>query len=234
MTEEEVANLGESVPEGGGASVQPSTDGSPATEAQHSPDAESLAATLQSDPEFVSWIDKRFQSWKDKRLDKHETDIGNLKSGLADYRKVKEEIQAMKAKGFTEEQAEFLLERGTPAPQPQSPGTTSTVEAKDFDADAILRGQGIDPNSAEGVEIIRASNNANELIAKVIERKTKPAQEPSAASSMPDGTGASIGARDLAAVEEEMNKLSTKTGKTSADWAKLKEIRQEHANMLRT
>lgn len=229
MTEEEVANLGESVPNTGGASVQPSTDGSPATEAQHSPDAENLAATLQSDPEFVSWIDKRFQSWKDKRLDKHETEIGDLKSGLADYRKVKEEIQAMKAKGFTEEQAEFLLERGTPAPQPVSPGKTE-VEAKDFDADDILRGQGIDPNSAEGVEIIRQSNSANELIAKVIERKTKPAQEPSAASSMPDGTGASIGTRTLEAVDAEIERVANNP--QGVDLQKIKELGIERTKVL--
>ena len=172
MTEEEVANLGESDPEGGGASVTPTTDVSTATDAQHSPDAENLAAALMEDPGFASWVDKRFQSWKDKRLDRHETEIGNLQSGLAEYRKVKEEIESLKQAGFTEQQAEIFIERGSPAPQPVSPGTTEAA-ASAFNADDILTGQGIDPNSAEGVDIIRRSTNANELIANVIERKTK-------------------------------------------------------------
>jgi hypothetical protein len=183
------------------------------------------------DEQFASWVDKRFQSWKDKRLDRHETEIGNLQSGLAEYRKVKEEIESLKQAGFTEQQAEIFIERGTPAPQPESPGKTEAV-ASEFKADDILRAQGIDPNSPEGVEIIRKSSNANELIANVIERKSKPAHEPpSAASSMPEGTGASLGTRTLDEVNAELQKAMTDS--KGLNFEKIRKLEEEHRQLLK-
>lgn len=187
MTEEEVANLGETTPKEGGAKVEPQPEVSSATE-QDSPSAENLVAALQGNPEFTSWLDSRFQSWKDKRLDKHETELGNVKSELVGYRKLKEEIEAIKKKGFTEEQAEFLIEQRQSAQPPDSPGKTEVV-ASEFDADSFYREQGIDPNAPEVIEMIRKGATPNEHFKYALGVKTKPEQPPNPAQVMPTGSG---------------------------------------------
>lgn len=233
MTDEEVANLGESDPEDGGAVVQPKQDVSPAKDIQHSPNADNLVEILKTDPEFKAYVESIFQPWKDRRLDKHEKRLDSFESQLAEF-------EALKKEGWSDAQAKRLMKLGQdvlqeepkPVSQPESPGKTK-VETRDYDADGILRKQGIDPNSAEGVEIIRKSNNANDLIANVIEWKTKPVkQTPTAASSMPDGMGASVPARSLDVVQQEL--AAAMSNPKGLDFNKIRELEEESLKLIPT
>lgn len=231
MTEEEVANLGETTPEGGGTGVQPKTDVSPAKE-QDSPSAESLVATLRENPEFTSWIDSRFQSWKDKRLDKHETELGDMKSELAGYRKLKEEIEAIKSKGFTEEQAEFLIEQresGKPVPQKTSPGTTDSG-ASDFNVDSLYKSQGLDPNAPDVLELVRKGADLLQHVSHITAVKSKPVQPPNPAQVMPTGTGTTDG-RSLEVVTAELNEAISDSRGINFD--RVRKLEEEHKALLR-
>jgi len=209
MPEEEVANLGESDPEVGGAKVQPEPEVSPTKGAQHSLDAENLVEALKTNPEFKGLVESYFQPWKDKRLDKHEKRLDNFESQLAEF-------EALKKEGWTEAQAKRLMKLGQQAldepepvsPQP-SPGKTNVVTSG-FDADSFLRGQGIDPNSTEAVELIRKNSKPEDYFNFVIAQKTGTAQRtPTPAASMPDGVGASAPARDMNVVAAELNAVMT-------------------------
>jgi len=230
MTEEEVANLGESVPEGGGAETTPKSNVSPVTEVQHSLDAENLVEALKTNPEFKSYVESLFQPWKDKRLDKHEKRLDSFESQLAEF-------EALKKEGWTEAQAKRLMKLGQQAldepepvsPQP-SPGKTNVVTSG-FDADSFLRGQGIDPNSTEAVELIRKNPKPEDYFNFVIAQKTRPAQKtPSPAASMPDGVGASAPARSYEVVAAEIDAVSRNPN--GIDFAKMKSLESEMRNLV--
>ena len=224
MTEEEVANLGESDPEGGGAKAVAQPDVLPAKDAQHSLDAENLVEALRTNPEFKSLVESYFQPWKDRRLDKHEKRLDGFESQLAEF-------EALKKEGWTDAQAKRLMKLGQqsleeqePVSPPASPAKTEVVTGS-FDADSFLKAQGIDPNSAEAVELVRKGAKAEDYFNFVIERKTKPVKPPSTASSMPEGVGASVPSRTYEVVAAEVNAVANDP--KGVDFAKMKELEGE-------
>ena len=203
MTEEEVANLGETTPKEGGTEVEPQPKVSSAKE-KDSPSAENLVEALKADPKFKSLVESYFQPWKDKRLDKHEKRLDSFESQLAEFEELKKE-------GWTDAQAKRLMKLGQTAleeepkqaPPPDSSGTTEVVTSG-FDADSFYREQGIDPNSPEIVEMTRKGATPNEHFTYALKVKTKPEQPPNPAQVMPTGSGQSSD-RTMEVVSEELN-----------------------------
>ena len=59
-----------------------------------------------------------------------------------------------------------------------------------FDADGFLRGQGLDPNDAGVLDLIRdGKTSETDYLRFALEKKSKPVAEPNAAQLMAGGTG---------------------------------------------
>jgi hypothetical protein len=224
MTEEEVANLGETTPKEGGTEVEPQPKVSSAEE-KDSPSAENLVEALKANPEFKSLVESYFQPWKDRRLDKHEKRLDGFESQLAEF-------EALKKEGWTDAQAKRLMKLGQnaieeepsePAQSPDSPGTTEVV-ASEFDADSFYREQGLDPNLPEIVEMIRKGATPNEHFSYAWKVKSRPEQPPNPAQVMPTGTGETSG-RSRDEVLAEIQKESTNP--KGVNFAKMKELETE-------
>ena len=143
----------------------------------------------------------------------------------------------MKAEGKTAEQAqrEMVLDElikdklGTQVAQ--EPVGSRAVEPGWFDADKFLREQGIDPNSAEALELIRNDKtNVMDYFNLALGRKTAPVVEPNPAQVMPAGTGGSIDGRNLEVVGAELN--AAMTDPKGIDLDLVRKLEKEHLTLV--
>ena len=234
---QDVDDLGESVQDAGGTEAPPSAAVSPEPEVQ--PTSLEAEGTLETAEERITRLEayvRSLQGDKDRGVNKALEGVDQLKERFNGF----EKYAKMRKDGKTAEEAqremvitEIVDERiGTQVVQ--EPVGSQAVEPSGFDADKFLREQGIDPNSAEALTLIRdGKTNVVDYFNLALGKKDAPVTEPNLAQVMPTGSGSSVGGRDIAEVETDLDKLNVKTGKTREDWAKIREYKEEHQNLLK-
>jgi hypothetical protein len=215
--------------------VQPSTPVSPEPGVSQT----SLKADDQGeyvskkDYDELSGIVRGLQSDKDRGVNKAQRDVKNLSERFDEF----EEYAKMRVDGKTAKQAqremvldEVVQERvGTQVAQ--EPVGSQAVAPSWSEADKFLREQGIDPNDAKVLEMVRqGKSQPQDFFTLALERKTKPVTEPNPAQVMPTGTGGSIDGRNLEVVGAELNAAMTNSKGIDLDLVRKLEV--EHLALV--
>jgi hypothetical protein len=207
----DVENLGESVQVAGGDVVQPSTTVSPEPEVQQT----SLKADDQQETfeERIARLESSYRSLqgdKDRGTNKALRGVEDLNERFAEY----EKYAKLRTDGKNKDEAQramvlddIVQERmGTQVAQ--EPVGSQAVVPSWAEADVFLREQGIDPNDAKVLEMVREGNSRPEdYFALALERKTSPVTEPNAAQKMPTGTGGVMGAPNVEELTARLKEL---------------------------
>jgi len=229
-----VENLGESVQDAGGTEAPPSAAVSPEPEVQQtSLEADgTLEAALKRIDELEGMY-RGLQSDKDRGTNKALKGVEDLSERFAEF----EKYAKMRTDGKTEEQArrEFVLDEvvqerlGTQVAQ-KGVGSPP-VEPGWSEADRFLKEQGIDPNSAEVIEMVRQGKSRPEdYFAFALARKTKPVQPPNVAQVMPSGSGGVTTDRTLEVVTAELDAATTNPKGINLDL--VKKLEAEHKALI--
>ena len=231
---QDVENLGESVQDAGGTTTPPSAAVSPEPEVKPT----SLKADDQSeyvskkDYDELAGIVRGLQGDKDRGVNKAQQDVKNLSERFDEYEKY---VAIRKDKTAEQAQREMVLNEvvqeriGTQVEQ--EPVGSQTVAPSWSEADEFLREQGIDPNDAKVLEMVRqGKSQPQDYFALALERKAKPVTEPNPAQVMPTGTGGSIDGRNLEVVGAELN--AAMTDPKGIDLDKVMELEAEHLALV--
>ena len=226
-------DVGESVPSGG-TEVQPEQKVSPTTEVQPtSPDAGVSIEDLWKRVEAQDAQLRALQGDKDRGVNRALQEVESLSERLRDLEPY---VQArIKGKNPEDAENEFILNQminERKGVQPAAKANPGKVEPKPVDAnlDDYFAQFGIDPNEPDTVEFIRAGKFDEVSKTRfVLDRSKKPTVEPSAAGSLPDGMGATMGTRTLEVVEAELNAMLNSPVR---DFGKQKELEEEHRKLL--
>ena len=154
----------------------------------------------------VQWLEgqvKALQSDKDRGLQRNTQDIKALKD---EQKKLLERYDALLNEGLTPARAkreiaidallEGQYEAGTSAPVPQAKVTGTNPPAAGVDHTALLTSLGLDPNSAEVLNVVRTTDDYTAQVASfaalAAQKKSKPAPAPNPAQQVPVGGGSSV------------------------------------------
>ena len=213
----DVDNLGESVQDAGGTAALPSAAVSPEPEVQPtSLEADDQEESVSERITRIEALVRSIQADKDRGTNKALDGVSVLEGRIAEmevYSKMR-----MDGKSKEEAQRELVLEeivRERMGSQvAQEPVGSRAVEPGGFDADEFLRGQGIDPNSAEALTLIRDDKTSiTDYYNFALGKKTAPVTAPNPAQVMPVGSGgvaASPDVLELTARLREYQKEPTK------------------------
>jgi len=188
-----VDNPGESVQVAGGTAGQPNPEVSPEQEVQPtSLEADDKLETADERLTRLEALVRSIQGDKDRGTNKALETVNLLDKRIAEmevYSKMR-----MDGKSKEEAQRELVLEeivRERMGAQVTQEGVgSSTVEPSVFDADGFLQGQGLDPNDAGVLDLIREGKTSEtDYLRFALEKKSKPVAEPNAAQLMAGGTG---------------------------------------------
>ena len=230
----EVENLGESVQAAGGTEAPPSAEVS--TEPEVKPTSLEAESPQEAVDERINRLEAQFRSLqgdKDRGTNRALNGVDKLSARFDEL----EKYAKMRTDGKSAEQArremvldEVVQERmGTQVVQ--EPVGSQAVEPSGFNADEFLRGQGIDPNSAEALELIRQDNtNVMDYFILALGQKTKPVQAPNVAQVMPAGSGTGIDGRTLEVVGEELN--AAMTNEKGIDLDLVAKLEKEHLALV--
>ena len=213
----EVENLGESVQAAVGTATPPSAAVSAEPGVQPtSLEAEDQLEIALKDIDELKAMFRGLQGDKDRGTNRALEGVEKLNERFNEM----EVYTKMRQDGKTEDEArrEMVLEEivrermGTQVAQ--EPVGSQAVEPSGFDADKFLREQGIDPNSAEALELIRNDKTTvMDYFNLALGKKTTPVTEPNPAQVMPGlpgGTVASPNVIELTAKLREYQKEPTK------------------------
>jgi len=230
-------DLGESVPSGG-TDVEPQQNVSSANEvSQASPQSE---VTLETVLEKLEAQDKQLralQGDKDRGVNKALQQVENLSERFAELEPY---VQArLKGKTAEDAQREYILEEmvkermGNKAQVVQdTPGKPTPAPGAE-DLDDYFKEFDIDPNGPEAIKFVRAGKFDPASRTKfVLDHSRKQTSTPSPAASMPEGTGASVGARTLDEVNAELQ--AAMTSPMGLDFDKIKRLEEEHRKLIPT
>ena len=223
----EVDNLGESVQVDGGTEAPPSAAVSPAPEVQPtSLEAEDQLEAALKDIDELKGVVRGLQGDKDRGTNKALEGVKDLKEQFAEM----EKYAKMRTDGKSADEAqremviaEMVDERiGTQVVQ--EPVGSQAVEPSGFKADEFLRGQDIDPNSAEALALIRDGKTSTmDYYNFALGLKTKPVTEPNPAQVMPAGTGGVATPPDIAEKTARLKELQKEPTKHLEERRKLME-----------
>ena len=166
------------------------------------------------------------QSDKDRGTNKALRGVEDLTERFAEF----EKYAKMRTDGKSKDEAqqamvldEIVQERlGTQVAQ--KPVGSQAVEPSWSEADSFLKEQGIDPNSAEVIEMVRQGKSRPEdYFAFALKEKTKPVQPPNVAQVMPAGTGGTISEPDKAALTAKLRELQKEPTKHIPERKKIME-----------
>ena len=191
----EVENPWESVQVAGGTAGQPNPEVSPEQEVQPtSLEADDKLEAALKRINDLEGLYRGLQGNDDRGTNRALQGIEKLNERFSEY----EVFAKMRMDGKTEDEArretvleEMVRERlGEKTQVVQEVVGSSTVEPSVFDADGFLRGQGLDPNDAGVLDLIREGKTSEtDYLRFALEKKSKPVAEPNAAQLMAGGTG---------------------------------------------
>jgi hypothetical protein len=230
----EVENLGESVQDAGGTTTPPSAAASPEPEVKQT----SLKADdkLEAALTRLEDLEGMFRGWqgdKDRGTNRALEGVEKLNERFNEY----EVFSKMRQDGKTEDEArrEMVLEEivrermGTQVEQ--EPVGSQAVETSGFNADEFLRGQDIDPNSAEALTLIRdGKTGIMDYYNFALSEKTTPAVTPNPAQVMPVGTGGVLATPDVLELTARLQALQMEPA-TAANLKERKQISEELAKL---
>ena len=185
-------DTGESVPSGG-TEVQPEPIVSPTTEDQQtSPEAEVTLETVLKRQETLDAQLRALQGDKDRGVNKALEGVKDLSERFEEYAQIRikgKEPQAAQRELYLNEMIDKYA--GTQVVQGET-GNQAAVPSAD-DLDSYFQEFDINPNDPDAIEFIREGKFDPVARTKfVVARSGKQTSPPSAASSMPDGSGATI------------------------------------------
>ena len=222
-----VDNLGESVPAVGGTEALPSAAVSPAPEDQQtSLEAEDQLEAALKDIDELKGVVRGLQGDKDRGTNKALRGVEDLTERFAEF----EKYAKMRTDGKSKDEAqqamvldEIVQERiGTQVAQ--KPVGSQAVEPSWSEADSFLKEHGIDPNSAEALELIRdGKTSVKDYFNFALKEKTKPVQPANAAQVMPVGTGGTISEPDKAELTARLRELQKEPTKHLVERKKIME-----------
>lgn len=229
-----VENLGESVQDTGGTEALPSATASPEPEVQ--PTSLEADDKLETALKRIEDLEGMFRGWqgdKDRGTNRALEGVEKLNERFNEY----EVFSKMRQDGKTEDEArrEMVLEEivrermGTQVVQ-EGAGTP-TVEPSVFDADEFLRGQGLNPNDAAALELIRdGKTSETDYLRFALGKKTAPVTEPNIAQVMAAGTGGVAAPPDVAELTVRLKMLQQEPV-TPANLKERKQITEELAKL---
>ena len=181
-------------------------------------DVDALAEALAKNQKFLDLLNRSTQSVKDKRFSSIEKEQGSLKSQLT-------RVLELTKRGLTEEDALFRVrvedallaqdapQEATPVP-PQSPPGSGPGVAGDETARVLIEGLGLDPNSAEVLQVLRDHPaDIRNQIAKFAElsARRKASPPPNPAAVLPTAAGAPVSAgSELSDIDRQLAALKAR------------------------
>ena len=230
----DVDNLGESVQDAGGTAALPGAAVSPDPEVQPtSLDADDKLEAAYKDIDELKGVVRGLQGDRDRGANKAQRGVDELKEQFEGY----EKYAKLKADGKSKDEAqqamvldEIVQERlGTQVVQ-ETAGSRA-VEPSGFNADEFLRGQGIDPNSAEALTLIRdGKTSITDYYNFALSEKTTPVQAPNPAQVMPVGTGGVATSPDVTELTARLKALQMEKS-TPANLKERKQISEDLAKL---
>ena len=204
-----VENLGESVQADEGTEAPPSAAVSPEPEVQQtSLEAEDPQEAILKRIDSLEGMYRGLQSDKDRGTSRALRGVENLAERFAEF----EKYAKLRQDGKSEDEAQHamvlddIVQERLGAQVAQKPVGSQAVEPSWSEADSFLKKQGIDPNSAEVIEMVRQGKSRPEdYFALALERKTQPVQPPNVAQVMPSGSGGVTTDRTLEVVTAELD-----------------------------
>jgi len=223
----EVENLGESVQDAGGTQVQPSTAVSPEPEVQPtSLEADDKLEAAYKDIDELKGVVRGLQGDKDRGANRALKGVEDLNERVDEVEKYAKMLNEGKTKEHVRREMALddLVEKSTGTTQVvQEPVGSQAVEPSGFDADGFLREQGLDPNDAGALELIRdGKTSETDYLRFALGKKDKPVQEPNPAQLMAAGAGGVAAPPDVAELTARLKALQMEP----ANPANLKERKQ--------
>lgn len=214
---QDVENLGESVQDTGGKDVQPSTPTSPEPEVK--PTSLKADDQLETAEERITRLEayvRSLQGDKDRGVNKALEGVDQLTVRVDEV----EKYAKMLNEGKTKEQVrremalDDMVDERIGTQVVQEPVGSQAVEPSGFDADKFLREQGIDPNSAEAIKLIRDGGTTTmDYYNFALGQKTTPVLEPNVGQIMPVGTGGVVGEPDVVELTARLRELQKEPSK---------------------
>jgi len=194
MSESTLENQGQ--PEGtGGAPSQPVQSGQTPADSGGGFDQEAVLKRLNE----LDGLVRSLQSGKDKGVKRLTDEVDSLKEQLERYEK-------LRSKGLDPEDAQYRMEMEQLLAERRRTKESTSVPAQgvvgatpkpaSVDHTALLTSLGLDPNSADVLNVIRTTDDYTAQVANfaalAAQKKSKPAPAPNPAQQVPVGGGSSV------------------------------------------